>query len=79
MVFKPMDEREYRRLIKIVQWSLEKSGFDYNLLDEKRNYVCSIKITHGKKTKGGEIVPHCVQKTGKMFKERGFKWPPKKK
>lgn len=79
MVFKPMDEREFRRLIKIVGWSLKKSGVDYSLLDEKGSYVCSIKITHGKKTKGGEIIAHCVQKTGKMFKGRGLKWPPNKK
>jgi hypothetical protein len=79
MVYKPLDEREFRRLIKIAGWSLVKSGIDYNLLDENGNYVCSIKITHGKNTKGGEIIAHCVQKTERMFKERGLKWPPKKK
>lgn len=79
MPYKPMDEREFRRMIKIVRWALVKSGFDYNLLDENGKYVCSIKITHGKKTKGGEVIAHCVQKTEKQFKERGLKWPPKKK
>ncbi len=79
MVFKPMDEREFRRLIKLVGWSLKKAGIDYSLLDENGNYVCSIKITHGKKTKGGEIIAHCMQKTEKMFKERGLRWPPRKK
>ncbi len=52
MAFKPMDEREFIRLIKIVGWSLKKSGFDYNLLNENGNYMCTIKITHGKNTKG---------------------------
>ena len=79
MAFKPMEEREYRRLIKIVGWSLSKAGIDYNLLDERGNYVCSIKVTHGKNTKGGEIIAHCVKKTEKEFKERRKKWPPRKK
>ena len=79
MTYKPMDEREFRKLIKSIGWSLKKGGFDYNLLDEKGSYVCSIKITHGKNTKGGEVIAHCVKKTEKEFKERGLKWPPKKK
>jgi len=79
MSYKPMDEREFRRLIKIVGWSLKKSGFDYSLLNEDGKYMCSIKITHGKNTKGGEVVAHCVKKTEKTFKEEGLKWPPKKK
>lgn len=79
MAYKPMEEKEYRKLFRIVRWSLLKSGFDYNLLDEKGKYVCSIKITHGKNTKGGETIAHCVKKTEKEFKQRGLKWPPKKK
>jgi hypothetical protein len=79
MAYKPMEEREYRKLIKLVGWSLAKSGFDYSLLDENGNYVCSIKITHGKNTKGGEVIAHCVKKTEKEFKVKGLKWPPKKK
>jgi hypothetical protein len=79
MAYKPMEEREYRRLIKIVGWSLSKAGIDYNLLDERGNYVCSIKVTHGKNTKGGEVIAHCVKKTEKEFKERRLKWPPRKK
>ena len=74
-----MDEREFRRLIKIVGWSLVKSGFDYNLLNEQGNYMCSIKITHGKNTKGGEVTAFCVKKAEKVFKEEGLKWPPRKK
>ncbi len=79
MPYRPMEEREYRRLLKIVGWSLTKAGIDYSLLDRNGNYVCSIKITHGKNTKGGEIIAHCVKKTENEFKERGLKWPPKKK
>lgn len=79
MAFKPMDEREFFRLIRIVGWSLKKSGFDYNLLNEKGNYMCTIKITHGKNTKGGEIPAYYIKKTEKMFKQEGLKWPPKKK
>jgi hypothetical protein len=79
MAFEPMEEREYRRLIKIVGWSLSKAGIDYNLLDERENYVCSIKVSHGKNTKGGEVIAHCVKKTEKEFKERRLKWPPRKK
>ena len=79
MAYKPMDEREFRRLIKIVGWSLKKSGFDYSLLNKDGNYMCSIKITHGKNTKGGEVIAHSVKKTERIFKEEGLKWPPKKK
>ena len=79
MAYKPMDEKEFRRLIKIVGWSLKKSGFDYSLLNENGKYMCSIKITHGKNTKGGEVIAHCVKKTERIFKEEGLKWPPKKK
>lgn len=79
MAFKPMDEREFRRLIKMVGWGLQKSGFDWNLLNEKGKYMCTIKITHGKRTKGGEIPAIYVRKAEKEFKQEGLKWPPKKK
>lgn len=79
MAFKPMAARDYRRLLTYVRWRLEKSGFDYNLLDDKGNYVCTIKITHGKNTKGNEIPAVYVRKTEKEFKDRGLIWPPKKK
>jgi hypothetical protein len=41
--------------------------------------MCTIKITHGKNTKGGEIPAYHVKKTEKVFKQEGLKWPPKKK
>ena len=74
-----MEEREYRRHIKIVGWGLEKGKIDYNLYDETGKFVCSIKISHGKNTKGGEVIAHCVKKTEQEFKKKGWKWPPKKK
>ena len=79
MAYKPMEEREFRRLIKIAGWSLSKAGIDHNLFDEKGKWVCSIKITHGKNTKGGEVIAHCVKKTEREFKERRMQWPPRKK
>jgi hypothetical protein len=79
MAFKPMDKREYLRLIRIVGWSLVKAGFDFSLLNEKRKFMCTIKITHGKNTKGGEIPAIHVRKTEKIFKQEGLQWPPKKK
>ncbi len=79
MAFKPMDEREFLRLLKLVGWGLKKSGFDYNLLNSQGKYMCTIKITHGKNTKGGEIPAYHIKKTEKMFKQEGLKWPPKKK
>ena len=80
MPYKPMDEREYRKRINNIGWSLKKGGIDYSLFDEKGGFVCSIKITHGRNTKGGEVVPHSVQKTEKKLKERGIQqWSQKKK
>lgn len=78
MPYKPLEEKTYRQYIKIVGWSLIKGGFDYNLYDEKGDFVCSIKIAHGKNTKQ-EVVAISVQKTEKAFKKRGLTWPPKKK
>ncbi len=79
MVFKPMDEREFRRLLRIAGWSLKKSGFDYNLLNSRGKFMCTIKIAHGKRTKGNEIPAVYVKKAEKSFKEEGLQWPPKKK
>ena len=79
MAYKPMDAKEYQKLLKIVKWTLEKGGIDYNLRGDAGHFVCSIIITHGKNTKKGEIPAFCVRKTEKIFKGRGLKWPPKKK
>lgn len=34
MVYKPLDKRTFLRYIKMVGWSLEKGGIDWNLYDE---------------------------------------------
>ena len=74
-----MEAREFIKLLKIVGWSLKKSGFDYSLLNEKGKFLCTIKITHGKNTKGNEIPAIYIRKVEKIFEEEGMKWPPKKK
>lgn len=43
-----------------------------------RCYLQSIIIVHGKRTQE-EVVAPSVQKTEKLFKERGLQWPPRKK
>jgi hypothetical protein len=75
---KPLEERKYLAYLRLVGWSLEKSGFDYNLCNEKGNFVCTIKIMHGKQKKR-EISAASIRKTEIKFEERGLLWPPKKK
>ncbi len=48
------------------------------LYDENNVFLCSIKIAHGKNTKE-EVVANSVDKVKKIFKEREWLWPPKKK
>lgn len=74
-----MDSRDYLRLLKIVGWSLKKSGFDYSLLNAQGNFMCTIKITHGKHTKGKEIPAYHIKMTKRMLEQEGLQWPPKKK
>ena len=78
MPFKPMPEKEFRQYIKLVGWNLLKGGTDWNLYNEKGNFVCVIVIAHGKNTEKG-VKAYSVDKTKKAFKEAGLKWPPKKK
>lgn len=78
MVYKPLDKKIFLRYIKMVDWTLQKGGIDWNLYDENEVFLCSIKISHGKNTKE-EIVANSVDKTKKIFKEKGFSWPPQKK
>ncbi len=51
MTYKPLDKKHFLRFIKELGWSLEKGGIDWNLYDENNEFLCSIKIAHGKKTK----------------------------
>lgn len=78
MVYKPLDEHVYLKYLKVVNWSLKKGGIDYNLYDENGVFICTIKIAHGKGKKK-EVIAHSVHKTEQKFKEKGLKWPPKKK
>ncbi|HEV8052897.1 MAG TPA: hypothetical protein VGP47_10415 [Parachlamydiaceae bacterium] len=78
MVYKPLDKKVLFRYIKLVGWSLVKSGIDWNLYDENNVFLCSIKISHGKNSKE-EVVAHSVDKIKKIFKEKGLIWPPQKK
>ena len=78
MVFKPLEEKIYMKYLRMVGWSLRKGSIDHKLYDDKNQFVCAIKISHGKNTKE-EIVAISVQKTAREFKERGLSWPPKKK
>lgn len=78
MVFKPLDKKIFFQYIKLVNWKIEKGGIDWNLYDENSVFLCSIKIAHGKNTKE-EVVAYSVNKTEKIFKEKGLTWPPKKK
>lgn len=78
MVYKPLDKKQFLNYIKIIGWTLEKGGIDWNLYDENMVLLCSIKIAHGKRTKE-EVVAHSVDKTKKICKEKGLVWPPQKK
>lgn len=70
MVYKPLDEKTYRKLLKIVGWDLIKGSIDYKLIDESNAFICAIKISHGKKSKQ-EVVAHSIHKTEQEFKKRG--------
>ncbi len=78
MTYKLLTVRKYMQLIKLAAWYLEKGKIDFNLYDENKNFICSIKIAHGKNT-SEEVVAHSVKKTKDVFSERGLKWPPTKK
>jgi hypothetical protein len=78
MPYKPLDEKTYRKYLKIAGWHLTKGGIDYKLLDANGTFICAIKIAHGKKTKQ-EVIAYSVQKTEQEFKKRGLLWPPQKK
>ena len=78
MPYRPMPPQLYRKYIKMVGWSLEKGGIDWSLFNENGLFLCTIKIAHGKNTKE-EVVADSVNKTIKIFKEKGLKWPPQKK
>lgn len=79
MPFKPMSLKVFLSYINSAGWTLERGSIDHNLYDDKNEFSCSIKITHGKNTKSNEISAMSVKKAEKEFKKRGLVWPPKKK
>ena len=78
MVYKPLKEKDYRKYLKMIGWELEKGHIDYKLLDEKGQFLCTIKIAHSKNGEKG-VIPDSVKKTEKEFAKKGWTWPPKKK
>ena len=78
MAFKPMDEGVYLKYLRMVGWRIDKGSIDYKLFNEKNEFLCAIKICHGKNSKQ-EVHAFSVQKTEREFKKRGMKWPPPKK
>jgi len=79
MSYKPLSLRIYLRYIKIAHWTLRKGGIDHNLYDENGLFLCAVKVTHGKNTKGNEVAAHHVRETEKLFQQRGLAWPPSQK
>lgn len=75
---KPLDELKYLRYLKMIGWTCKKGGIDYSLCDEGGNYLCTIKIMHGKGKKR-EVSASSIRKTEQELKERGLRWPPEKK
>ena len=43
MVYKPLDKKIFLRYIKMVDWTLEKGGIDWNLYDENGVFLCRSK------------------------------------
>lgn len=77
MTYKPMPVNKYKQLLKVVGWKLQKGKVDWNLYNQNGEFICSIIVAHGKRTKT-EITALSVNKTAQKFKERGLLWPPKK-
>lgn len=78
MLYKPLKLKKYLHYIREAGWSLEKAGIDWKLRNENGQMLCTIIISHGKRT-NEEVVAYSVKKTENLFKERGMQWPPKKK
>lgn len=78
MPYKPLSQKRYLQYIKTLGWKLVKGGIDWKLYDENNTFLCTIILSHGKKTKE-EVVAYSVQQTERLCKQRGLQWPPKKK
>ncbi len=71
MPFKPLPIPIFEKYIKTAGWQLEKGKIDWNLYNQNGDFVCSIIISHGKRTKS-EITAYSINKTKKAFEERGL-------
>ena len=77
MTYKPLSLKIFLQYIRTLGWTLKKGGKDWNLYNAEGQFVCSIIIAHGKKTKE-EVVAYSVHKVEKFVKAKGLTWPPKK-
>jgi hypothetical protein len=77
-MFKPMSPKVFEKYLSMVEWYLEKGSIDWNLYNERGNFILTIKIGHGSRAKS-EVTAVSVKKVEQAFKERGWIWPPKKK
>jgi hypothetical protein len=75
MSYKPLPIKKFKKYIEAVGWKLDKGSVDWNLYNDKGDFVCSIIIAHGKNTKS-EVTAFSVHKTKKAFEERELTWPP---
>lgn len=71
MAYKPLPVSKYEQYIKLAGWTLEKGKIDWNLYDEQRDFICSIKMAHGKNTKK-EVVAISVKKQKLLLKRRDW-------
>lgn len=55
MPFKPLPLKIFLSHIHSAGRKLEKGSIDHNLFDDKNDFACSIKVTHGKNTKSNEV------------------------
>ncbi|NGX32026.1 MAG: hypothetical protein K1060chlam4_00064 [Candidatus Anoxychlamydiales bacterium] len=70
MTYKPLEERTYRKYLKIVGWKIIKGSIDHKLYDKEGKYVCTIKISHGK-SKKKEVAAFYINKTKNILKKDG--------
>jgi hypothetical protein len=77
VTYKPLPLKIFLQYVRALGWTLTKGGKDWNLYNEFGQFICSIIIAHGKKTKE-EVVAYSVHKVEKIVKGKGLLWPPKK-
>lgn len=48
MTYKPLPIKKFKRYVQEVGWVLSKGSVDWNLYNDKGDFICSIIISHGK-------------------------------